>query len=103
MYTHCRGSESADHFWIGLRDQTGEEDSCTCLFGAAACTICRRRFTWIDGTPVDESFENWAEDEPKTNERCVRLTNNGEWNGTPCSALLDYVCYRGKCTCKAVP
>ena len=85
---------AADHLYIGLREGSNSE-GCSCLNNNAACTECRNRFGWVDGTTVNNRFSPWADHEPQIDESCASLTNQGEWNGTPCDVELDYVCYRG--------
>ena len=65
------------------------------------CDECRERFTWIDGTPVDDQFSVWAGSEPGTGEKCVRMTNRTSseqmplWAGSDCSTEINYACSKG--------
>lgn len=88
------GTDSADQLWIGLRGS----ESCTCFLRdpSIECNQCRDQFMWEDETNLNENVLPWTFNEPRTNERCVRITNTGELNGTPCNLQLDYVCFRGK-------
>ena len=93
-----------DQLWIGLYDRdyfsdTDESNYCHCGFdvGSTECRECRDRFVWIDGTPVNNDFAPWNDNEPQLEERCVRMTDDDleQWRGLTCSIQIDYVCSRG--------
>ena len=77
-----------------------DTDTCTCLLTPSQvdCDLCRERFVWVDGTPVNGYFAPWSGSEPGSGEKCVRLTDsdiNQRWSGSPCSTELDYACLKG--------
>ena len=93
---YFRGSRQSNQLWIGLRDSTGMS-ACTCQnVTTTTCNQCRNRYTWSEEPSLPVQRERWENDEPESNEHCVRLTNDGEWSGLSCDTSLDYVCYRGK-------
>ena len=92
---YFRGSHRDYHLWIGLKDST-EVATCACSNeGSDACKECRVRYTWSEEASLPVTTDWWKNNEPGINERCIRLTDEGEWSGSPCDTLLDYVCYRG--------
>ena len=72
-----------------------EDCTCNLIDPSAACNACRDRYAWRLERALTADISPWQFNEPKDNERCVRLTDEGEWNGTPCGTQLDYVCYKG--------
>ena len=65
------------------------------------CNECRERFTWIDGTPVNEQFPAWQGSEPGGGDKCIRMTDRVDfaqlplWAGSPCTEEINYACSRG--------
>ena len=75
--------------WIGLH---APSDS-NCNTPAS----CRHLFSWVDGTPVNDTFSLWFDTEPTTDEKCARIARDGTWRGSICEAQHNYICSRGKC------
>ena len=57
------------------------------------------RFYWVDGSPLQGHYQNWAIGEPnnaKRNENCAYLYNingegaSGQWNDDPCDLTAGY-------------
>ena len=91
----CRGEETTDQLYIGLRDRSSNDVCRSCFDGLTPeCIVCRNRYTWVDNTPLT-GFSPWDAGEPNINGQCVSLTADGKWNGVRCDTELDYVCYRG--------
>ena len=57
-----------------------------------------RDFNWLDGTPVENTYNNFPPGEPDNNsgnDGCVVFnTNDGLWRTEQCSPLRHYVCQR---------
>ena len=88
--------------WIGLHHYDyfhNNAEPCRCRNYETRredCLECRRQFTWLDGTPVDNMIDNWTGNkEPSLIEQCARLRNDGKFIGNTCNSTLGYVCSRG--------
>ena len=107
-------SVSSKQFWIGLK-RDNEPLSCNgSTTGRNICQInstcpisetsqscqCRRRFRWIDGSPM--TFHGWAASEPQgsAGNECGWMTvgdgdDTHRWGDGSCTEMKQYVCKKG--------
>ena len=67
-----------------------------------ACALCRKRWTWQDGSAMLDSrddmvFDAWFYNEPTGGQNCARLSKHDDiethtWKDVQCSMLYNYIC-----------
>ena len=65
--------------------------------GLERVSVDATKFHWIEGTPLEGKYQNWAEGEPNNSdgkEECVYMygnlvnsTRSGKWNDFPCGCF----------------
>ena len=88
--------QAIDEFWIGYYDHENVGSTHE-LCSSNGDSVCRSRFEWVDGTPVNEGMPMWSSSEPNPGDYCARLSDRGKLRGSSCTTQRRYVCSRGKC------